>query len=140
MSDPNNRRFGPLICTALVTVTPVGEEAAYLLVAASDERARVTMPPVAEALGLDPRPGAFTPRVTGAIAEIDDDVVYLKDAGVPLLACRTLTAGWAALACENGRVVLVVGYAPMPVGMPVETYGEQIVKSGQLVVGLVPLA
>lgn len=134
MSDPNNRRFGPLICTALVTVTPIGEEAAYLLVATSDERA-----PVAEALDLDPRPGAFTPRVTGAIAELDD-VVYLKDAGVPLLACRPLTAEWAALARETGRVVLVVGYAPMPAGMPVETYSEQIVKSGQLVVGLVPLA
>jgi hypothetical protein len=133
------------------------------------ERARVTMPPVAEILGLDPRPVAFTPRVigpvaeilgldprllaftprvTGPVAEIDDDGVYIKDADVTLLACRSVTAEWAALARSDRRVVLarsdrrvvlVVGYAPMPEDMPVDTYIQQIGQSGRLVVGFVPL-
>jgi hypothetical protein len=103
------------------------------------ERARVTMPPVAEILGLDPRLLAFTPRVTGPVAEIDDDGVYIKDADVTLLACRSVTAEWAALARSDRRVVLVVGYAPMPEDMPVDTYIQQIGQSGRLVVGFVPL-
>jgi hypothetical protein len=112
------------------------------------ERARVTMPPVAEILGLDPRLLAFTPRVTGPVAEIDDDGVYIKDVDVTLLACRSVTAEWAALARSDRRVVLarsdrrvvlVVGYAPMPEDMPVDTYIQQIGQSGRLVVGFVPL-
>ena len=97
------------------------------------------MPPVAEALGLNPRPVAFTPQVTGTVAEIDDDVVYVKDAGVTLLACRPVTAEWVALARNDRRVVLVVGYAPMPEDLPVDTYIQQIGQSGRMVVGFVPL-
>ena len=138
MSDPDER-FASLVCTALVSPTPIRAEAAYLLVTTTEKRAGATMPPVAEALGLDPRPVAFTLRVTGPVAEIDGEVVYLKDAGIMLLACRPVTAEWAALARNDRRVVLVVGYVPMPEDMPVDTYIQQIGQSGRLVVGFVPL-
>jgi hypothetical protein len=142
MADPIEGRFGALICVPWIRNAPNGQDAAYLLLATSDERAQATMPGVAEALGLDPRPAAFTSRaVTRARVYIgDDDWIFLVDLSGQLVACRAASAEWASLAHQEEQVVLAIGYLPMPAEMHVDTYMEWVRESLQLVVGLVALA
>jgi hypothetical protein len=139
MSDPTGR-FGALQLAGWIGDAPTGNEEAFLLMTTSgmpEVAAEVTMPVVADILGLDANPGAVTthPRADVRVEVRADSWVTLHIPGGERFE-RPVSQEWAALARKRGQVVLVVGYAPMSAGLGEEEYLER--HAAQVVIGLVP--
>ena len=132
MNAPTGGRYGALVLSGWVALAPTGRDEAFLMLTTPDEGAESTMPLVAAGLGLTP----------GRVGDADAAVELGVDGWVTLLAAgerwaRPVNDVWAATARARGRVVLVVGMAPMPAGMDVDAYTERY--GGRAAIGLAPL-
>lgn len=134
MTDPIGGRHGALVLSGWVAEAPTGHDEAYLLLTTPDERAAVTMPQVAAGLGLTP--GQVATSGVGAVVEIGADGWLTLAAGGERYS-RPANAEWQATARTRRQVVLVVGVAPMPPGMDVDTYTTR--HGDEAAIGLVPV-
>ena len=140
MTDPIAGQYGELVLTAWYATAPdTGRDAAFLLLATPDERAPYTMPLVAQALGLRPQPGSLTPDVTGMRVRIDADLWLHLEAPGGVDYTRPVTGEWVGVARADGRVVVMVGYEPMPAHQHPDAYTDRLQISDRFVIGIVPL-
>lgn len=111
--DPIEGRFGQVVMTGWIGETPEGRESPYLMMGTPDDRAPVTMPLVAEALGLDPTPGSMTPVPAAVRITLDGDRwISVRHAGAPFT--YRVSEEWERMARQQRRVVLVLYLRPLP--------------------------
>lgn len=140
MTDPIEGRFGQILMAGWIGTAPdTGREAAFLLLTTPAEGAPVTMPLVAQALGIEP--GTVTTRPDPDVhvtisTDGSDGWATLHTPGGEGMT-RAVTADWAETAWADGRVVLAVGHQPMPVGEDAEAYTAR--AGNDISVGIVPL-
>lgn len=121
MSDPISGALGALVLTGWVAAAPTGRDEAYLLLTTPDPRADATMPAVADMLGLTGPHGSPTTSDEVYVTVGGDGWLTLHTPGGERLQ-RPAGGEWSRTATATGRVVLVVGTAPMPAGMHPDVY------------------
>lgn len=134
MLDPIAGHLGALVLTGWVAPAPTGQDEAFLLLTTDDSQAPQTMPAVADLLGLTGPPGSAS----------TDPAVYvtLGEGWLTLHGpegqrfTRPSGPEWSDTAAITGRVVLVVGAEPMPVGMHPDDYTDRCGATSRI--GLVP--
>lgn len=136
MYDPIDGALGALVLGGWIAPAPTGHDEAYLLLTTPDERAPVTMPLVADALGLS-RPGTVTTMpIADTRVEIGADgwaTLHTPGGG---RYTRPVGGEWAQIARDRRQVVLCVGAAPMPYRMDPDTYTERY--GDRIALGLIP--
>lgn len=97
------------------------------------------MPMLAEGLGLNPTPGAFTEGPTA------DTQLRLGSFGAELrypggtYGPRPVSDEWRQVAARRGQVVLALSYLPWPAGVDAEQHCPESVAAGQFALGLIPV-
>ncbi|GAA4600120.1 hypothetical protein GCM10023194_81170 [Planotetraspora phitsanulokensis] len=124
--------------TGWVGETPDGSDAAYLLLTTNDPNAPKVMPLVAKSLGMNPRRGSVTMQPIGdSYVSVSTDLWAALHFGDDKFE-RPVDADWAMHAIGQNRVVVTVGYLPMPAGLDPWTYAEDAGAISQVVLGIFP--
>ncbi|MFC6080889.1 hypothetical protein [Sphaerisporangium aureirubrum] len=138
--DPIEGRFGQVLVSGWISETPdTGEDGAYMLLTTPDQRAHITLPLVAEVLGLKSAAGSMTMApAADTWVSIDGTWATLHAPGGEKFA-RPMSEEWASLAGQHSRVVLAIGYAPARSDEGPDEYMNRVLPVGKFVVALVPV-
>jgi hypothetical protein len=137
MTDPISGELGALVHSGWIAVAPdTAKDAAFWLIATPSEQARATMPAVAAVLGLPATPGSVDWSTAQVL--IGADGWATLDVGADSYS-RPVSREWAQVAQNAGRVILMVGYEPMPAGVDVDQYTDRLMHSGRFSIGLARL-
>lgn len=125
MVDPIDGVLGALVLTGWIGETPEGRDSPYLMFTTPDDRAPHTMPIVATALGMDPRPGKMTPTPKHARVTLDGDRWITVHAEGGVTWPYRVSDEWERLARTQKRVVVAVAYRPMKAGVDPFTFVDE---------------
>ncbi|MFI1586249.1 hypothetical protein [Embleya sp. NPDC020630] len=124
---PNRRDGGEAPFVYLSTLSGAGH------------RAHRTMPLLAEALGLDPRPNSTTehPGAGARVTLASDQRLETGDSATHFEA--TVDPGFVRVATAVAHVVLIVSYLPLPPGVDLKAHIDHSLDWGRFSMGRIPL-
>jgi hypothetical protein len=137
-TNPIDGDLGSLTAFGWIAETPTGHDEAFLLLTTPDPRAPHTMAAIADLLGLPA--GADIDILDTVTAQVGADGWLTLHVGPDRLerpVDRPVDAEWTQTAHARGRLVLVIGTAPMPAGMDPDQYTDR--HGSECRLGLVPL-